>query len=257
MPRTPITPATLRQLSGTWVAGFGFAAFLTWSVQGLLGQEGRTPLVLALTGAMAVAALLIASLFTFEEPSTARGWAICMGALTAPPLFFLLGYPGLVYFLFVDQPPDVQVVQWMCLLLAGVVWVGRDVADLRQTLHGDRLLERALTYSGGAAYLPWDSKLDLVAVKRGAMGSSWLRHGDKLVAITVPLAFAAHAINRAIEGSIGVKGVLLALTVLGLPLLLIMASKLARATYLYVFALDKIEKQTGSPVRFSGQQSGA
>lgn len=253
MPKTPITGYTLRQLAGTWAAGFGFAAFLTWAIQGLLKQESHAPSALLLIGGTAVLALVATSLFEFNGPSSAKWWAICIGLLTAPPLFFLLGYPGLAYFVFVGNSTEVKIVQWTCIAISTTLWIYTDVTQLRKWLINDGALERALTYNNGQAFLPWDGKIDLTSPSRPlGNGSFWLRHGYKFIAVALSLSQAGYAIARLLDASVGIKGILLAMTSLGLPLLLFMASKLARSAYFYVFVLSQIEKRTGHPVEFSG-----
>lgn len=252
MPKTPLTAQTLRQLAGTWAAGFGFAAFLTWAIQGLLKQESQIPTTLLLIGGTAVLALIACSLFKFNGPSSAKWWAICIGLLTAPPLFMLLGYPGLAYFLFVERSTEVKLLQWVGMI-AAILWIGTDLVRLRKWHLNDKALDRSLTYEHGQAFLPWDGKIDLTAPGKALGGHPlWLRHGYKLIAITLSLSQAGYAITRLLDASVGIKGILLTMTLLGLPLLLFMASKLARSTYFYVFLLSQIEKRTGHPVKFSG-----
>lgn len=253
MPKTPLTAQTLRQLAGTWAAGFGFAAFLTWAIQGLLKQESQTPTTLLLIGGIAALALAASSLFKFNSHSSAKWWAICIGLLTAPPLFMLLGYPGLAYFLFVEGSTEVKLAQWACILISAIFWIGTDIVQLRKWLLNERALDRALTYESGQAYLPWDGKIDLTTPNMDIGNNSLLlRHGYKLIAIALPLSQAGYAIVRLLDASVGIKGILLTMTLLGLPLLLFMASKLGRSTYFYVFVLSQIEKRTGHPVKFSG-----
>ena len=211
------------------------------------------PMMLLLVGGAVVLALVATSLFNFNGPSSAKWWAICIGLLTAPPLFMLLGYPGLAYFIFVDCSPEVQVLQWGSILVSAIIWIGVDLGQLRKRLSGDKILDRALTYEDGRAFLPWDGKIDLTS-PGNSFGSNtfWRSHGAKFLAIALSLSQAGYAIARLLDASVGVKGILLAMTVLGLPLLLFMASKLARSTYVYVFMLSQIEMRTGYPVRFSG-----
>lgn len=250
--KTPLTSHTLRQLAGTWAAGFGFAAFLTWATQGLLNQESQTPSILLLTGGIAVLALTASSLFKFNGPSSAKWWAICIGLLTAPPLFMLLGYPGLAYFLFVEESFEVKIVQWACILTSAILWIVMDIVQLRKRLLNEMVLDHALTYKNGRAYLPWDGKIDLTAPTSAPANNSLLsRYGYKLIAIALSFSQAGYAIVRLLDASVGIKGVLLTMAFLGLPLLLFMASKLGRATYFYVFVLSQVEKQTGHPVEFS------
>lgn len=171
----------------------------------------------------------------------------------SPPLFMLFGYPGLAYFLFVERSTEVNLLQWACILVSIILWIGADIVQLRKQLLNEKALDRVLTYENGQAFLPWDSKIDFTSPS-STLGSNpfWLRHGSKFIAITLSLSQAGYAIARLLDASIGVKGILLTMPFLGLPLLFFMASKLARSTYFYVFVLSQIEKRTGCPVKFSG-----